>query len=48
MTVTEKIGQRLVGGFPGTEMDGEFIRLVREYKGTSDLISPTLQGKNMV
>lgn len=32
MTVTEKIGQRLVGGFPGTEMDGEFIRLVREYK----------------
>ena len=32
MTVTEKIGQRLVGGFPGTEMSEEFIRLVREYK----------------
>lgn len=32
MTITEKIGQRLVGGFPGTEMSGEFIRLVKEYK----------------
>ena len=32
MTVLEKIGQRLVGGFPGPEMSGEFIRLVREYK----------------
>lgn len=32
MTLTEKIGQRLVGGFPGPEMSGEFIRLVREYK----------------
>ena len=32
MTITEKIGQRLVGGFPGTEMGEEFIRLVREYK----------------
>ena len=32
MTITEKIGQRLVGGFPGTEMSEEFIRLVKEYK----------------
>jgi len=32
MTVTEKIGQRLVGGFPGPEMSAEFIRLVKEYK----------------
>lgn len=32
MTLTEKIGQRLVGGFPGTEMDEGFIRLVKEYK----------------
>ena len=32
MTITEKIGQRLVGGFPGTEMSPEFIRLVKEYK----------------
>ena len=32
MTLTEKIGQRLVGGFPGPEMSGEFIRLVQTYK----------------
>lgn len=32
MTLTEKIGQRLVGGFPGREMSPDFIRLVREYK----------------
>ena len=32
MTITEKIGQRLVGGFPGTEMSEEFIHLVKEYK----------------
>lgn len=32
MTITEKIGQRLAGGFPGTEMSPEFIRLVKEYK----------------
>lgn len=32
MTVTEKIGQRLVGGFPGKTMSEDFIRLVREYK----------------
>lgn len=28
----QKIGQRLVGGFPGTTMSEEFIRLVRQYK----------------
>ena len=27
-----KIGQRLVGGFPGKEMSPEFIRLVKEFK----------------
>lgn len=27
-----KIGQRLVAGFPGTEPNEEFLRLVREYK----------------
>ena len=32
MTVTEKIGQRLVIGFPGPEMSPAFIRLVKEYK----------------
>lgn len=32
MTITEKIGQRLVGGFPGNEMSPDFIRLVKEYK----------------
>ena len=32
MTLREMIGQKLVVGFPGTELDGEFIRLVEEYK----------------
>lgn len=32
MTITEKIGQRLVIGLPGPEMDPAFIRLVKEYK----------------
>lgn len=32
MTITEKIGQRLVGGFPGKEMSPGFIRMVKEYK----------------
>ncbi|MBP3674123.1 MAG: glycoside hydrolase family 3 [Oscillospiraceae bacterium] len=32
MTLQEKIGQRLVGGFPGREMTAEFIRLVKQYK----------------
>lgn len=32
MTLQEKIGQRLVGGFPGKEMSEEFIRLVKTYK----------------
>lgn len=27
-----QIGQRLVGGFPGTELSDDFIRLVKEYK----------------
>ncbi len=32
MTLREKIGQRLIGGFPGKQMTPEFIRLVKEYK----------------
>ena len=32
MTLQEKIGQKLVVGFPGKELDGEFIRLVKTYK----------------
>ncbi|MCI8401533.1 MAG: glycoside hydrolase family 3 protein [Lachnospiraceae bacterium] len=32
MTLREKIGQRLVGGFPGKEMSEEFIELVKDYK----------------
>ena len=32
MTLQEKIGQRLVGGFPGKEMTEDFIRLVKQYK----------------
>ncbi len=32
MTLQEKIGQKLMGGFPGTSMSGDFIRLVKEYK----------------
>lgn len=32
MTLQEKIGQRLIGGFPGTEMTEEFIRIVKQYK----------------
>lgn len=32
MTLTEKIGQRLVGGFPGKEMSPDFIRVVKKYK----------------
>lgn len=32
MSLREKIGQRLVVGFPGFEMTKEYIELVREYK----------------
>lgn len=32
MDLREQIGQRLVIGFPGTELDPEFVRLVKEYK----------------
>lgn len=32
MTLQEKIGQRLMTGFPGLEMSEEFRRAVREYK----------------
>lgn len=32
MTLQEKIGQRLMTGFPGTEMTEEFRRVVREHK----------------
>ena len=32
MTIEQKIGQRLVGGFPGPTMSEEFIQLVRKYK----------------
>ena len=32
MTLKEKIGQRLMTGFPGTEMSEEFRQAVREYK----------------
>ena len=32
MTAIEKIGQRLVTGFPGTSMTPEFVRMVKEYK----------------
>lgn len=32
MDLREQIGQRLVIGFPGTELDPEFKRLVKEYK----------------
>ena len=32
LSLREKIGQRLVAGFPGTEPDEEFRRLVQEYK----------------
>lgn len=32
MTLREKIGQRLVGGFPGKEIPPEFVRMVRDYK----------------
>ena len=32
MTLTEKLGQLILTGLPGTEVDGEFIRLVQEEK----------------
>lgn len=32
MTLREMIGQKLVVGFPGPELDEEFIQLVKEYK----------------
>ncbi len=32
MTLQEKIGQRLMTGFPGTEMPEEFIRAVKQHK----------------
>lgn len=32
MTLREKIGQRLVGGFPGKTLSPEFVRMVKEYK----------------
>ena len=32
MTFTQKVGQRLVVGFSGTKITGEFIKLVQEYK----------------
>ena len=32
MTLQEKIGQKLMAGFPGKEMSPEFIRLVKDYK----------------
>lgn len=32
MDIREKIGQRLVFGFPGTTIRPEFAALVREYK----------------
>ena len=32
MDIREKIGQRLVFGFPGTTIPAEFAALVREYK----------------
>ncbi len=32
MTLEQKIGQRLVGGFPSTTMSEEFINAVKEYK----------------
>ena len=32
MTLTEKLGQMIVTGLPGPELDGEFVRLVREEK----------------
>ena len=32
MTLQEKIGQRLMTGFPGLEMSEEFRRAVREHK----------------
>lgn len=32
MNIQQKIGQRLVIGLPGTEMDRDFVRLIRQYK----------------
>ena len=32
MTLQEKIGQRLMTGFPGTEMTEEFRRAVKQHK----------------
>ena len=32
MTLAQKVGQRLVVGFPGTKITGEFIKLVQEHK----------------
>ena len=32
MTLQEKIGQRLMTGFPGLEMNEEFIRVIKEHK----------------
>ena len=32
MTLQEKIGQRLMTGFPGLEMTEEFIQVVKEHK----------------
>jgi beta-N-acetylhexosaminidase len=32
MTLQEKIGQRLMTGFPGTEMTEEFIQAVKQHK----------------
>ncbi|MFQ9680725.1 MAG: hypothetical protein ACLRZH_12160 [Ruthenibacterium lactatiformans] len=32
MDLREQIGQRLVTGFPGTELTEDFRRMVREYK----------------
>ena len=38
MTVTEKTGQRFVGGFPGKEMSEEFTHLVKEYKVSNAIL----------
>ena len=43
MDLREQIGQRLVIGFPGTELDPEFVRLVREYKIGNVILLHALQ-----
>lgn len=49
MTIEEMIGQRLMGGFPGLEMDEEFIEIVKKYKiGGVTLFRHNVESKEQV